>query len=137
MQHKNCSHENFLQRTDALASALNCFLKDLPAKLQISERALYGYRAAKFPVTAKALRKLEAAERAAGITPDRVQKAEPSTDPKHPGIGESANVLRDDVPSYRTRAGEKPPAALSLEERVTRLENLLNAVADAWRSMGP
>ena len=57
----------FLQRTDDLAALLGCYLRDLPAKIGISERSMFGYRAGKYPVTAKALRKLEAAERAAGI----------------------------------------------------------------------
>lgn len=69
MQETICSSLQFLQRTDALASVLKCYLRDLPAKIGISERAMFGYRAGKYPVTAKALRKLQAAESAAGISP--------------------------------------------------------------------
>ena len=58
----------FLQRTDELAVRLGCRLLDLPVKIGISERSMFGYRSGKNPVTAKALRKLEAAELAAGET---------------------------------------------------------------------
>ena len=72
MQDKFCSSLQFLQRTDDLTARLNCYLRDLPAKIGISERSMFGYRAGKYPVTAKALRKLEAAERAAGIPSEEV-----------------------------------------------------------------
>jgi len=67
MQDKFCSSLQFLQRTDDLAHHLGCYLRDLPDKIGISERSMFGYRAGKYPVTAKALRKLESAERSAGI----------------------------------------------------------------------
>jgi hypothetical protein len=38
MQPNFCSPSQFLQRTDDLASALGCNLKELPEKMGISER---------------------------------------------------------------------------------------------------
>lgn len=67
------SQSHFSQRTEELAARLGVLLRDLPAQLGFSPRMLYGYRSGKYPITAKAWRKLEAAERAAGIT------AEPPT----------------------------------------------------------
>lgn len=48
---------------------MGIILRDLPEKIGISERSMFGYRKGEYPVTAKALQKLEAAERLAGITP--------------------------------------------------------------------
>jgi hypothetical protein len=91
MQDFFCSPSQFLQRTDALASALDCYLRDLPAKIGISERSMFGYRAGKYPVTAKALRKLEAAERAAGVA---------SAAPPPPPGEDSDFVVREGSPKY-------------------------------------
>lgn len=67
MQENICSSLQFSQRTDALASALGCRLVDLAGKIGISERSLFGYRKGDYPVTAKALRKLQSAEWDAGV----------------------------------------------------------------------
>ncbi len=54
-------------RTDALAVRLGVHVQDLPESLGVSRASLFAYRAGKRPITSKAWRKLEAAERAAGI----------------------------------------------------------------------
>jgi SOS-response transcriptional repressor LexA len=69
MQEVFCTPTHFSQRTDFLATALCVFLRDLPGIIGISPRSMFGYRSGKYPVTAKALRKLEAAEQSAGIDP--------------------------------------------------------------------
>ena len=48
---------------------LGVHLKELPTRLGFSERMLFGYRSGKYPITSKAWRKLEQAERAAGLFP--------------------------------------------------------------------
>lgn len=101
MQEIICSPLQFSQRTDALASLLGCYLKDLPAKIGISERALFGYRTGRYPVTAKALRKLQAAEDAAGIRGEV---------PEMP-----AAMLREESPEYRVRQPEEPTMVERLE----------------------
>jgi hypothetical protein len=131
MQYNFCSPLQFLQRTDALASVLACNLNDLPAKIGISERSLYGYRAGKYPVTAKALRKLAAAEKAAGMHRQRNENTQSSADPKDQGIGESACVVRDDSPIPAAWV----PQQLSLDERVERLEKVLDAILKALHEL--
>jgi hypothetical protein len=94
-----CSPMQFLQRTDDLAARLGCYLRDLPAKIGISERSMFGYRAGKYPVTAKALRKLEAAERLAGISPPgqaaAAENAGSSGNPKNPDAVPGKKFLVD------------------------------------------
>lgn len=117
MQHNFCSSSQFLQRTDALASVLACNLNDLPEKLGISERSLYGYRAGKYTVTAKALRKLEAAERKVGITQAPPGNAEPLENPKQSGIGEITSSLSDEVAPYRvTKKAGLPESEIEKKE---------------------
>ena len=88
MQEDICSSLQFLQRTDALAAALNCRILDLPTEIGISERSLFGYRAGKYPVTAKALRKLQAAEERAGLAVSPWKMDDPA-------------VLREDPATYQ------------------------------------
>ena len=109
MQDIFCSSSHFSQRTDFLAESLGVFLRELPEKIGISERSLFGYRSGKYPVTAKALRKLQAAERAAGIGNPAIPNAE------------SEAKVNDCLRDY----GEKDLAA-----RVQRLENLLTDLAE-------
>jgi hypothetical protein len=139
MQPNFCSPLQFLQRTDALASVLACNLNDLPEKIGISERSLYGYRVGKYPVTAKALRKLEASERAAGIRPSSDENAESSRDVKDHGIGESAHSLREESPRYRAKADEvataqrqKPPRTIAADPA---LQGVLERIAAALESL--
>lgn len=86
---------------------------------------MFGYRSWKYPVTAKALRKLEAAERAAGIVfgaaddqAPSVRPAEPVTNPK-----ESA-----------ASADQFPEAGKMMDDRMERMERqierLLAVVSD-------
>jgi transcriptional regulator with XRE-family HTH domain len=67
------------------------------------------------------------------------ENAQPSTYPKEPGIGKSANVVRDDTPIYRTRAVEAggTPALPqeSLDARVERLERLVASMADLLKNL--
>ena len=95
MQDIFCSPLQFLQRTDALASVLGCYLRDLPAKIGISERSMFGYRAGKYPVTAKALRKLEAAEQAAGISAAKPKFAVREANPKDLPTGNGEKFSAD------------------------------------------
>jgi hypothetical protein len=67
MQEKNRSFSQFFYRTDLLADHFRVPVAALADKIGISERMLFGYRSGKYPISAKAWRKLEAAERAAGI----------------------------------------------------------------------
>lgn len=67
MQEENETFRNYLKRTDALAHSLGCNVEDLIARLATSRASLFSYRTGKRPISSKAWRKLEAAERAAGI----------------------------------------------------------------------
>ena len=67
MQEKNRISSHFSQRTEILSERLGVLLRDLPSRIGISDRMFYGYRSGSYPISCKAWRKLEAAERAAGI----------------------------------------------------------------------
>lgn len=135
MQHNFCSPLQFLQRTDALASVLACNLNDLPEKIGISERSLYGYRVGKYPVTAKALRKLEIAERTAGILAAIAENAESSANPKDPGIGIPAYAERDDSTTLREEhplftAKRGPDDLLSVLRRIANAQESIAAALE-------
>jgi hypothetical protein len=124
MQHKFCSPSHFLQRTDALALRAGCLLKELPAKLGISERAMFGYRSGKYPVTAKALRKLEAAERAVGLA----LIAGSSVNPNEPGVRETTHdpyAVRDEETPYRCEVDPVAAAFAKIREGLDLLEQLM------------
>jgi hypothetical protein len=72
LQDQNAPHGTFLHRTDALAVRLGLRVEDLPSIIGISRRTLFVCRSADSAVTSKSWRKLEAAERAAGIRQDAV-----------------------------------------------------------------
>lgn len=65
MQHQNKSSSIFLERTDALAAALNVSIRELAERIGISQAMLFAYRSGKNPISEKAWRKLEEAEEAA------------------------------------------------------------------------
>ena len=59
--------ENFSERTDELSRQIGCTMRDLAGKIGISQAMLFAYRSGKSEPTLKVFRKLEAAERAAGV----------------------------------------------------------------------
>jgi hypothetical protein len=67
MQAKNETFLNFLRRTDNLAVSKGLNVGDLIPILGLSRATLFSYRTGKRPISSKAWRKLEAAEKAAGI----------------------------------------------------------------------
>jgi hypothetical protein len=70
MQADNLSALDFSKRTDALAARLGISLRTLCVRAGISQPMLFGYRSGKHPITAKALRKIEALEATASGPPD-------------------------------------------------------------------
>lgn len=67
MQIKKHTFSDFVERTDILATVLECDVQDLTEVLGFSRASLFAYRAGKVNITAKAWNKLEAAEIKAGI----------------------------------------------------------------------
>ena len=67
MQIKKHTFLDFAERTDILATVLDCDVQDLGEALGFSRASLFAYRAGKVNITAKAWNKLEAAEIKAGI----------------------------------------------------------------------
>ncbi len=90
MQQQNETSDTFLRRSDALCSKLRCDLEDLPGLLGFSRASLFGYRNGSRTITTKAWRKLEAAEREAGISSD-------DASPKQKG-GDLAEAVRRNDP---------------------------------------
>ena len=60
-------NEEFLKRTDDLALKLRLNLTDLARRIDLSDGSFFGYRTGRVALSHKAWRKLEDAERAAGI----------------------------------------------------------------------
>ena len=96
----------------------------------ITRSLFYEIRDGKRTVSDKVWRKLEAAERAFGIAPLGGTPAESSISPKQTGIGETAHLVRDDPVPYRTHAEPPERVQLSLDERIERLERIVDALAD-------
>lgn len=67
MQAKLDENRVFSERSDALSEHLRISLRETAARIGISQAMLFAYRTGKSPVSGKAWRKLEAAERAAGL----------------------------------------------------------------------
>jgi hypothetical protein len=65
--------ETFLERTDLLAARLGVQMGELLPILEISRASFFSYRSGKRPISAKAWRKLEKAEREAGVATLREQ----------------------------------------------------------------
>lgn len=122
MQEKNDTSRNFLIRTDALAHHLGINVQDLPDVTGIGRASLFCYRSGKRPVTAKALLKLEAAERAAGIGDD-----EPS--PATPAIGAFVGALDDEFKAAREMPQRMEQVQIAeLAARIGRMEELLQTI---------
>jgi NH3-dependent NAD+ synthetase len=84
----NNDFSEFSRRSDTLAGVLKIRVSDLPEKIGISEDMLMGYRTGRYPISAKAWRKLQVAETSAGM----VQK-------KHDVILYKPDGTRDDAAS--------------------------------------
>lgn len=67
MQEKSKTFRSFFNRTEDLARKLRLNVSDLPAKIEVSASMFHSYRSGKYPISDKAWRKLEAAERAAEV----------------------------------------------------------------------
>ena len=70
MQPKSDKFSEFSERTESLAAHLGKKLSELPEVIGISPAMFFAYRSGKNTVSGKAWRKLEKAEREAGIGPE-------------------------------------------------------------------
>jgi len=67
MQEKKNTFRIFLERSDKLAEIRRVSLRELAPLMGLSVASLFGYRSGAIPISNKAWRKLEEAEKAAGI----------------------------------------------------------------------
>lgn len=79
MQDKSEFFSEFSERTETLARFMGLRLSDLPENIGVSASMFYAYRSGKYPISSKAWRKLEQAEKAAGITPETNAVSEPTS----------------------------------------------------------
>lgn len=92
MQAQNQNFSEFSRRTELLAEKLGKRLIDLPETLNISKAMLFAYRKGSYTISDKAWRKLEQAERAAGLAPPiMVQMQSAGTDEQKQEMLESAS----------------------------------------------
>lgn len=128
MQEKSEKKSEFSERTEFLAKKLRINLSDLPPKIGVSNSQYHAYRSGKQPISEKAWRKLEAAERAAGIGVKRIEEA-----PEIMGNAECAGKLNDSPPPYGKN--------LSIEERLEALEAenamLKSGLAEVFEALRP
>jgi hypothetical protein len=116
VQDKNHSFIDFSERTEALAVALGKNVSELPVFIGISPSMLHSYRSGKLPISAKAWRKLEAAELKIvdSQTLKQTQKIKETHYPDdHSGYG--VQILKD---------AEKPITAADFAETKDRIKTL-------------
>lgn len=122
MQDDSAPSRTFLHRTNLLAARKGVKAEDLPDFIGIGRRTFFECRSADSKVSAKSWAKLEVAESKvfakSAKSADPPGFAESSAYPKDYEVGESANMMRDEPASYRT----KPRAELTLEQRLAKLE---------------
>jgi hypothetical protein len=109
-------------------------LADLPLKIGVSPSMMHAYRSGKYPISPKAWRKLEAAERAAGIggsrLPEAIAFAERSGHPDNPPPFSGTEAEIRALVREELAASTRPAFTLAqLEERMR--------AAGAWPATGP
>jgi hypothetical protein len=126
LQEENQNFTEFSRRTEALATKLGCRLVDLPNVLGISRAMLFAYRRGQSPISGKAWRKLEAAERAAGIG---AGPGPPSAYPPPTSRLPSADLPpppRQDTPALAALAARLDAIESRLDAIESRLDDLIN-----------
>lgn len=135
MQAEIKSFSEFSERTEELAHRIERNLKDLPALLGVSPSMFWGYRTGKYPISAKAWRKLAAAEAKAGIIKtedkaivDKQVKTALSLREAPPAARSSAAIQATRWAAQRAR--ERFPDDLAAQEAY--LDGLLEARLDGY-----
>lgn len=111
VQAESENFSEFSERTESLSDSTGCRLSDLPALIGISASMFHAYRSGKYPISAKAWRKLEAAERKAGIRPGEA-KAEAAPDPPAPARIDQLIALNQQLAEMK-RAHEEALARIA------------------------
>lgn len=111
VQAESENFSEFSEKTESLSDSTGCRLSDLPALIGISASMFHAYRSGKYPISAKAWRKLEAAERKAGIRPGEA-KAEAAPDPPAPARIDQLIALNQQLAEMK-RAHEEALARIA------------------------
>lgn len=122
MQAENQNFSEFFNRTENLAEKLGVRAIDLPAIMDVSKAMLFAYRKGKYPISWRAWRKLEAAERAAGLAPAETPAAAPER---------SHTTARDDT--LPTTAAQLAALEASISARLDKIEAALRALQSPSR----
>lgn len=115
MQQDSALNRTFSERTDQLAARLRINVQDLPQIIGISRRTLFECRSAESAVSRKTLAKLDAAERAHGISHERIESAERFTNPNEPDDANPAHTVLREIP---TRPKHSPKVELHTHLRM-------------------
>ena len=124
MQQKSEKFSEYSERTEFLATSLRQNLSDLPEKIGVSPSMFYSYRTGKHPISAKAWRKLEVAEKAAGIEWDR---------PDKPPFSDNLPAESNSIVNYSS--GEYGGKSSGVEARLLAMENQLRILNAAVASL--
>lgn len=98
-------------------------MRDLAGKIGISQAMLFAYRTGKSEPTLKALRKLDAAERAGGITPS-------------PSNADETVVVRDGNPKESAGGADEPAQQSDLVAALNAVAAGLVRIAEAIEGGG-
>ncbi len=109
MQQKSEKFSEYSARTENLSLILGVNLSDLPEKIGVSNSMFHAYRSGKYPISAKAWAKLEAAERAAGIGNGQSANAE---NYGNPNIPPATGLKYDDESIVRDEGRPRSPDPL-------------------------
>jgi len=128
VQEKSKSYQSFCERTDALAKELRINVSDLPQKIEVSASMFHSYRSGKYPISAKAWRKLEAAEAGAGVVLEKGFGV-PCGTPKKGSKNDESDVLSGDP-------NENPGPHEQLMTVLTRIAEALEALVETRQLEG-
>lgn len=113
--------DTFLARTDLLASTMRVNVEDLTEILGVSRSSLFGWRKGRRTVSSKAWRKLELAEREAGI--DSLAESEEAND--EPDSEEADQVLEIRLQAMEKKMDEMMPILKEVRSLLSSREELV------------
>lgn len=132
MQPKNDTHVNFFDRTNELARFLRIDVGEVADLLGVSRATLFRYRSGKTSIPEKALKKLRAAERNAGIAdPLTLSLAGAQNDAEREAILRGATLL-DRLDAYPLGSNSW---IMTLHEAIYSADTLLSSFAENSRDL--
>ena len=118
-QEENETFETFLQRSEILAEMLHLSVEEAAEQIGVSRASFWGYRSGARSISPKAWRKLEAAEKAAGIGVDPVSKKSNEIHVSHLNTP-APDQMADRIERMESQLSRLAAAIEALVEKTTR-----------------